>query len=341
MFLGNIIKRIIAEEGLEYKERSRTIHTVCPQCGLSDKLSILKENGATICYRGRCQFKGFFDDWLAATANISIKEAKERIYQKPYLASKMTGELKLNWDNRTDKHAPKVPVLSMVSWPIYGALDIKNHKAREGAEYLMGRGIPIDIASYYQIQYVPATRRVIFPIFMNGTCYGWQGRAIDKVAEKDRIRNNTGFNRASLVMFLDQLQGRNYVIISEGPIDAIKFHRIGGNIATMGKVVTERQLQLIKKHNVQSVYLALDYDAAPEMRNIVQKFDVPVYRLIVPPSCCQRCQKKNIKADFGECSFEECIEAVKHAVLLDQGYLMTYLKDPKDVIRDAFSQRSK
>ena len=333
MHLGNIIKRIISEEGFQYKERQRTIHTICPRCGLEDKLSILKSNGATICYRGRCQFKGFFGDWLAETANISRKDAQARIYSKSS-QSRMIGELKISLKDpyAEGKVEQKSKIdLSIVPWPIPGSFDIDAKEAQEGTDYLISRGIPIDIAKYYNIRYSPVMRRILFPVLVGDTCYGWQGRSIDIVDKSMKMRNNTGFNRASLIMFADQLQNKDYAIICEGPVDAIKFHRLGGNVATLGKVITNQQMELLQKYNIKKFFLALDDDGIPEMREIANKANIATYRLKVPLSCIKRCEKDNKKADFGECTFDECIEAAKSAELITQETLMTYFDKPYEI----------
>ena len=231
----------------------------------------------------------------------------------------------------------------MCQWPAQDFVPVCHRTCDvvDAIVYLDRRGITLDVAEHYQIHYSPSTRRVILPILMDGICYGWQGRAIDKVEDCDRIRNNTGFSRGALLMFADELKKRSYAIIAEGPFDAMKFYRVGGAIATMGKVITQNQLQILKKYDIRHAYLALDDDAIPEMRELAEKLGMEAYRVMVPQSCITRCQEGNRKADFGECTFEECIEAIKHAVKLDEKYMMTYWQAPEDVLRASLMRKDK
>jgi len=128
-------------------------------------------------------------------------------------------------------------------------------------------------------------------------------------------------------MFIDNVKEDDFIIVAEGPIDAIKFDLCGNSVATMGKIISEKQIELIMERRPKKVYLALDDDAAPEMRKLQSKLQVPVYKIDVPQSAKERCTSQNKKADFGECSFEECLEAFKNARQLNHLSTVLYLKD--------------
>lgn len=315
------IVEIIEEEGLQYRETERTLHTACPSCGKPDKLSILKENGATICYRGSCQFKGWFSDWLSLTAGITVMEAKRRI----------AGPARLDSYDLKDGSEVTDGSVRSIRWPIDGLVSIGSEYFPEGRQYLESRGIPVSVATEYGIMYGPDTsqlqppamqRRVFIPVMKDKRCYGFQARAIDRVSDQDRMRNNTGFRRDRMIMFEDRLSQVRHVIICEGPFDAIKFHLVGGNVATMGKVVTDKQVELIRSYRPTRVYLALDDDAAEEISALTKKFECPVYYVRVPQSAISRCQASGKKADFGECTFEECAKAIQEAELVDETFLI-------------------
>jgi Zn ribbon nucleic-acid-binding protein len=321
MDLKDRIIEIIQEEGLQVREHAKTLHTTCPACGKSDKLSILKENGATICYRGSCGFKGWFEDWIAQTAGVSPKEAKARLMGPTRLSSYDLPDAAVQVDD-----SPK-----SIRWPIQGLVSIASEYFQEGKRYLESRGIPADVAAEYGILYGPDTsslqpphmqRRVFIPVVREKRCYGFQARAIDKVPEKDRMRNNEGFRRDRFLMFEDRLDAVRHAIVAEGPFDAIKFHLAGGNVATMGKVVTEKQLELIRSRRPVAVYLALDDDAGEEIMALSRQFTCPVYHVTVPDSAIARCRAAGKKADFGECTFDEAVQAVRDAVLIDESFLV-------------------
>jgi hypothetical protein len=315
------IVELLQEYGVWFKVKARTIATVCPSCGKRDKLSVLKDGGSTICYRGSCTFGGpkpFFE-WVMLTAGISRQEAINKVSGYAALAPGEALKLSLLDPDQPNYQSPNVSAtLLEVQWPPAGGYDLGLIPASlPGVQYLGKRGVPAELASRYGICYNVTTRRVVIPIVMFGKVYGWQARAIDPVEPNQRMRNNTGFQRARCVMFLDRLVGSPHAIISEGPFDAIKFHACGGNVCTMGKVVTPEQLRLILSAGVKKIYLALDDDAAEEMRALQKKLRVPVFRVEVPQSAKDRCAAVGKKADFGECTFDECAQAFNDARPLD------------------------
>jgi hypothetical protein len=332
MSLADKIVEIIEEYGFDYKEKSRTIHTECPLCNRADKFSILKENGAAICYRGSCEFgKRWFEDWIMLTANITRPEAKMRLYGN--VSQKRLEEVESNPGSIFDTFKsnqelkPVNDFIEPMMFPEFDMIPLDHPEAQEAVAYLYNRGIQHALAMKHRIHYSPEQRRVILPIVMDGKVYGYQGRAIDPVEPAFRMRNNVGFRREVLVMFADELKDRDYAIICEGPFDALKFFKVGGYVATMGKVVTDKQLATIMSYNPRKIYLALDDDAAAEMRELQEKItSVPLYRIFVPESCEVRCKFLGKKADFGECTFDECKEAFDNAVNMNEGYTPIYLK---------------
>lgn len=326
MSLSEKIIEIISESGVGYIEKSRTIYTRCPSCGRDDKFSVLKENGACICYRGSCDFgKKWFADWVSLTLNIPIGQAKKMIYDK---GLKITPDAALDFDvNQLDKPRKNeendlLKDLIPVDFPEFHMYEIDDEKSIEGLLYLNNRGVSIDLAKKFDIRYSSVMRRVVMPIKMNGKCYGYQARHIDKVPEKMRMRNNEGFRRDTLVMFADNLKNSDFAILAEGPFDAIKFNNVGGFVASMGKSVTDKQLKIIYSYGIKRLYLALDEDALSEMMDIAEKSPIETYVIRVPDACKQRCNILGKKADFGECTFEEAEEAFKNAQKIDISTLL-------------------
>jgi hypothetical protein len=319
MELSEKIKNIISEQGLDYKEKDRTIYTMCPICGQSDKFSILKANGHCICYRGSCEFgKRRFVDWLILTANIGWQEAKAMMQEVDYDYAAPEGGLKFAHPDEGTFMIAATPV----EFPENHMIKISSAMSSDGQLYLTTRGITVSLAEKYGIMYSPSLRRVIFPITIDGKNYGYQGRHIDKVPDSQKMRNNEGFAREALVMFMDQVKD-NFVIICEGPVDAIKFDKVGGNVATMGKAVTQKQRELMMSKGIQNVYLALDEDAEEEIYRLQREFGgANVFQLRVPESCKIRCQAIGKKADFGECTFDECVEAFNNPIALDGSNLI-------------------
>ena len=336
MSLRDKIVELITETGIGFVEKSRTIKTTCPSCHQDDKFSILKENGSCICYRGSCDFgRQWFQDWLALTLKISVKEARAKISNEkksrvidPGLENGLKLDFVLKNPNSSDDD-PLEAALSKIKpfpFPEFYMVPIDDPSASEGAAYLASRGVSMELAKKYGVHYAKIARRVYFPVVMNGTPYGYQGRHIDKVPEDMRMRNNDGFARETLVMFADNLIGKTFAIMAEGPFDALKFDSVGANVCTMGKVVTDKQLEIIRSYGITKLYLALDDDAASEMNAIVDKGQLELYKIDVPQSCIDRCAAAGKKADFGECTFEEAEVAFRNARRLGLSRLLLHLK---------------
>lgn len=322
------IKQIISEQGLDFKEKTRTIYTVCPGCNKSDKLSILKANGFTICYRGSCEFKGPrpFYEWLMQTAKITAHAAMDMIYNDYEQEYAEKVELKLSLNETEEKRLRGEINIYPTEWPIAFTETMDSPSSAPGVVYLESRGISKQIAKKYDIWFNYLNERIVFPVKQERTCIGWQARTINNNVFP-KMLNNTGFQRASSVMFIDNVKEYEFAIIAEGPIDAIKFDLCGNAVATMGKIISEKQIEIIMEKRPKKIYLALDDDAAPEMRKLQSKLQIPVYRIDVPESAKTRCALNNKKADFGECTFEECLDAFKNARQLNHLNTILYLKD--------------
>jgi hypothetical protein len=325
--MSKIIKEVIEEQGLSFREKARTIYTTCPKCDQDDKFSIIKENGSCVCYRGSCDFgRRWFDEWLSLTSRCTIQEAKERISDGPVITGEFA-KITTNFDLNLQLEDIEVEQLEELTWPPHDTVMIDRDIPTDGLAYLESRGVPAEVASHYGIRYSIQRRRVIIPVFMNGKCYGWQGRAIDDVEDGFRMRNNEGFRRAKLVMFLDQIRPNSHVIISEGPFDAMKFHLVGGNISTLGNEISNEQIELIFSKRPSGIYIALDADAAKETTKLIGRSqDLKVYTLEVPDSCKRRCEKAGKKADFGECTFVEAKESFLNARQRSKHEIVLYLK---------------
>lgn len=327
MDLSERIKEILNEYGVSYKEKQRTIYTACPVCGRDDKFSILKANGSSICYRTSCDFgKSSFTKWLAITGKMSYADAKKKL---------LYGDLRYTPEDITTKlieigtdsiaSASKEDKLEVVEYPAFGQIPIASAESTDGLNYLESRGITLAMAQKYQITYDPVHRRVVLPVIIGGKVYGYQARAIDKVPDKYRMRNNEGFRRDRLLMFADNIKATDFVILCEGPFDAMKFDRVGGFVCTMGKTITDMQLRMALPRNIKKIYLALDEDADAEMNKILSHAKLPVYRIEVPQSCLTRCAAKGSKADFGECTIEEATQAFENARKVDTCEVFVHL----------------
>lgn len=137
--------------------------------------------------------------------------------------------------------------------------------------------------------------RIIFPIYMSGVLIGWQARQVETTTPKGRravwhgekegwiypIKSEDGFSwsdnavpkyytcpgmkrYAALFGFDKALaQGKDFVVVVEGPIDCIK---VGQKcVATLGSKITNQQIRLIRSNWNQIVWI-LDQDIDVESK---------------------------------------------------------------------------
>ncbi len=304
------------------KENARSYIFDCPACGGHEKLYIEKSTGRSVCFKHKTE--------NCPTKKTGIIKTLHLISEVPFDTIKIamsdevisTPEEILSFDEPTysedfpeeDKLLPipdsKLPFDSkLINWP----------DSKEGLKYLEGRGLDLETLMNHNIMYSPYFKRIIFPVIMNNELYGWQGRAIDK-NNLLKMYNLPGEWKTQSLMFFDNLKNKDFAIIAEGPVSALKFAKVGNFVATMGKAVAEKQLELILKSGIKRIYLALDPDAAIEMEELVHKllfqteYQVKCFLVKVPVG----------KDDFGDCSYEECKNAFETAEALDIGCFNLY-----------------
>ncbi|MBR6118939.1 MAG: DNA primase [Oscillospiraceae bacterium] len=110
--------------------------------------------------------------------------------------------------------------------------------------------------------------RVMFPqIDLRGNIIGFAGRALDKDAKAKYINPTETliFSKRKFLyaMNLAKKSKRPYIILCEGPMDAIACHQFGFDcaVASQGTALTEEQVNLISKYTDQ-VIMTYDNDAA-------------------------------------------------------------------------------
>ncbi len=165
---------------------------------------------------------------------------------------------------------------------------------------------------------------------IDGQLVGWQGRICGPTEKIDSATGRTYRVPKALttlqediqshyVMFGDNLTTSPHCVLGEGPMDALKADLCGGNVASLGKGVSQSQLHWISER-VSKLYIALDPDAGPEIMRVVRDASALGMEtwLMVPPKG---------KSDFGECSFEETYEAFQRAVRIKPTTLVINLGD--------------
>jgi hypothetical protein len=118
-------------------------------------------------------------------------------------------------------------------------------------EYVYGRSE--DILNGYEYYWCPSKdnglfRRVIIPFKFRGKIVGWTARAIDNVKLRyyTSVQPNFLFNNDVLYRY-----DRKYVIIVEGPFDAIAID----GVATLGAKITKQQIDWIRRSGKEIILL--------------------------------------------------------------------------------------
>jgi len=264
----------------------------CPKCGKKDKLYIRKKDAAFICFScgELSNFKGRADFALSVITGEPLESVR----------SQLLGEITLANFEETFKF--KLPIFeeevaptedfTLEPQPYPASVKELTHKlSLPGVKYLESRGVNLETALRYNVRYDIASKRVIFPVEANGDLYGWQGRYTnkttyvfqDKIVRIPKILTQNGTPRDKLVMFYDRLLGSDKAVICEGPMDAIACDLIGGNVATMGKIVTKWQIQLIRHLGVKTIYLGLDPDAIQETLRLINELEEEFNLYILEP----------------------------------------------------------
>lgn len=302
--------------GSGYTQTGQSYVFDCPLCFGKRKLYVRKADGLFICFKCRDQnkFYGKAEKALHAITHLPQDIIKKEIYGTIDGAPTIDFALEEFFPETEDEFE-----ISMAVFPL-DYLTIDNPFAREAATYLKGRGIPLDIASKYRLRYWPKEKRVIFPVYYGEYLCGWQGRVIDSKISPVKIKSSVGLNKRDLLMFNERLKGSKHAVLCEGPIDAIKADKCGGNVASMGKIVGKKQLQFILDSGIKELYLALDPDADIETAKIVDRLsDKLQIRHMLATGQSQ-------KPDLGAMDFDEVLELFKKAPLVNRNKVFIYLK---------------
>lgn len=289
------LKQLIDNSGVSYRQTKRSYAFTCPRCDKKDKLMMFKSDGRFVCwvcaessgFRGRPEFA------LPELLGMTRTEVERRIYGDAFEATP-SGLLSLQladfFDDDEVVPADLLATVRSMPWPLT-FYPIDHQHARRGRDYLAGRGIDLELAQRYELRYCPVQRRVIFPIKVGPKVLGWQARAIFQTEwEDDEGKTQscpkilTTGKRDHVLMFQDRLVGSEHAVLTEGPIDGIKADLCGGNVTTMGKVVSEQQIKIIRGSGVKKLYLGLDPDAATETQRLAYEFgDLELFRLLPAP----------------------------------------------------------
>jgi hypothetical protein len=306
----------IDEAGLSYHQTGKSFIFDCPKCHREKKLYLRKRDGKFTCWTCPSSkgFKGAPEFALEALTGMSLEHIRDALYGDSHYLASLALDISLrDFQDEDSEFEDEIEYeeLPDLCWP-YHCLPLTYPGALNGVSYLESRGVPIEVASQYDIRYSPEKRSVAFPIWVGTRLVGYQYRTIDPTLiirpdgtpiELLKTISSPDIPRDRCVMFSNRLTC-DHAILCEGPFDALKCHLCsGGNIASMGKKVSIQQIELLLKSGIKKLYLGLDPDAADEINPILRRIDgVEGYLMELP------CKPGQGKVDLGSLSMEEARE---------------------------------
>ena len=327
MTLATTIRALLDSGGINVKQNSRSFILKCPRCLKRDKVYIRKTDGKFVCWvcKESHNFKGSCEWLLTELLGTPVETLRAALYGGSNPVATFI-ELNLHDFFGEDDEIPLfVPDPLPPVEPDPGFRPLAGSK---GEEYLVSRGLTLEVCQQYDIQYWPAQKSVVFPVITNGQLVGWQTRRVGPTEYTDpetgidvkvpKALTSVGLKKERIFMFGDRIRGE-HAILGEGPVDALKAHLCGGNVASLGKVVSQHQLNLLRYSGIKRLYLALDPDAFIESQQVLKEMarDVEVYDMRPPKGY----------SDLGAMSMEHVKDLYLSAPRLDSTHLFLYLKD--------------
>lgn len=311
-----------------FRENSVSYILYCPHCG-KEKLYIRKKDGVFKCWvcAETQNFKGNAEFALFALYGGKLEEYRMVLRGEVGNDMRQLDILLADHWGEEETELEVEPQLTDWEWhPL--SVDCHEKAFEPGRKYLNGRGLSDAVIEKYNIHYIASENRVQFPFIVDGKLVGWQGRFCGPTEIKDPI---SGYVRripkamttiqegvqGRHFMFGDSLKGSQHAILCEGPMDALKADLCGGNVASLGKAVTQRQLEYLGA-KVKRLYVALDPDAADEMARLVRNkaLGLEVYILAPPPGC----------KDLGDAEPGAVLEVFRTARPFYRGQIIVNLK---------------
>lgn len=299
MFDQLALREIIERGGVPFREGAVSFIFSCPRCSKDRKLYIRKRDGRFCCFvcKESDNFQGKPEYALTEIYSYPLEQIKEKLYgnREENLNKYLDLKLEDPFDSEAESFNEESFDLAEVQFP-------KNYTGMlpPGREYLINRGLTDFHIKEYGIVYHPEWKCVVFPVYVDGLLVGWQERSTVN-SFKYTLK---GFKKERVLMFQDRLKGSPHAVLCEGPVDGIKAHLCGGNVVSMGKGVSDFQLEILRE-SVKKIYLALDPDAGEQIDKICRSLydDMDIFLLFPPRG----------RKDLGECSFEEVFEQFQKA----------------------------
>jgi len=330
--LAEKLRLMLEESGISFKSNTKSYVMECPRCHKREKLYIRKADGRFVCWvcKESEGYSGYAEWCLTDLTGKPVDQIRAYLYGVNTPVGRFI-DIKFDEFFGDEDEIPMFVGGDLK--PIEddpGFRDLDSPAGTRGVAYLARRGISLGVAKEYGIKTWPARNSIVFPVVFRGSQVGWQTRYIGETEVLDdeeaspvslkipKAMTSLGLKKERTLMFSDRIVG-DWVVLCEGPIDALKAHLCGGNVAALGKGVSGYQLDLIKNMGIKRLYLGLDPDAFMESAKILREMAqyVEVYDMRPPAPY----------GDLGEMTMEEVKVLFDKAPRLHPNHLFLYLKD--------------
>lgn len=253
------LRAIFDSAKIGWKDRGRNcssgnVNICCPMCheDTGFHMSVSEEDGAFYCFRRPREHSGRNLPWILRKLGMSASDA----------------DLVVSRQGRRKRPAkpPPPPVVANPAWERFKPID-----ADAGAylSYIASRGFldPLGVAQRYDLRFARMGKwagRLLLPLTHDGVTLGWTGRAISK---RDELKYLTEAGEHEGLVYLPRA-ARATLIVSEGPLDALKLAVAGERlpvaaVALTGKALIPERLARIQHaagNVVRQALLGLDED---------------------------------------------------------------------------------
>jgi len=254
------IERTLLRLGIEASQRRSELIALCPmhkyRVGKEDNnpsWSINADTGAHHCFS--CGYKGNLLTLISDLLEYGdLEKAKSWLRSNTDVNWELVSK-QLNEAKKTYIHLPKLVPMSEARLAVFK--EVPAWAAKD-------RGLSVEACNTYGVSWRESDSTWILPIrSLDGRLLGWQ--------EKGHLSRKF-FNRPPGVPKSKTLFGMNcwdkdQMIVIESPLDAVKLKSVGipGGVATFGAVVSQDQIEIMRK--AENLIIAMDNDEAGRKAN--------------------------------------------------------------------------
>jgi hypothetical protein len=308
------LEALIRNAGIAFRTNAKSFIFTCPLCDKADRLWMYRATGRFKCYHCATSkgFRGAPEFALKELTGRKIEDLRKELYGDEVVPAGYFLGFDFNDYGEEDDTVEDISFTPM-EWDANCKPLDHPHSARGVAYLEKKRGIPLSVAMQYRIRYNPVERAVAFPVYVDGVLVGWQYRVVyDPKPNQLKVWTEGENFRENAVMFAERLLDCSHAVLCEGPVDALKAHLVGGNVASMGKEVSNGQIRMLLNAGVRKLYLALDPDAAGAIDPLLERFEgASVHLVKLPPGY----------KDIGEMTMEAARDAILSSGPIHRGMM--------------------